>query len=75
MNVRAMQAIYRMVPCWEGVQTRPVSCSPLDEQGKFEVLRKSKLLGAMHPGIPIPFLQREGGSQQSELQNMPHGMG
>ena len=70
-----MQAIYRMVPCWEGVQMRPVSCSLLGEQGKFEVLQKSKLLGTMHLGISIPFLQREGGSQRSELQNMPHGIG
>ena len=70
-----MQAIYRMVPCWEGVQTRSVSCSPPSSESKFEVLRKSELLGAMHPGIPIPLSQREGDSQRSELQNMPNGMG
>ena len=29
MNVRAMQAIYRMVPYCEGIQMRPVPCSPL----------------------------------------------
>ena len=29
MDVQALQAIYQMVLCWEGIQTRSVPCSPL----------------------------------------------